>query len=110
MIKCTASNDNGSANEFKALITNVFDTHVTVKLMRHMKDTTWTFPDIENIESVLVDGEEIMVKAMQLFGRNIWVWPTIEDLYVIESKTLRRFVLALNLLVPCELPSISFNC
>ena len=33
--------------------------------MRHMKDTTWTYPDIEDIESLLVDGEEIMVKAMQ---------------------------------------------
>ena len=46
------------------MITNVFDTHLTVKLMRNMKDTTWTFPDIEDIESLLVDGEEIMVKAM----------------------------------------------
>ena len=46
--------ENGGVNLFRAFIMSVFDTHVIVKLMRHVKDTTWKFPDIDDLESVAI--------------------------------------------------------
>ena len=54
-----------------ALITNVFDTHVSVKLMRHIRETTWKFPDIDDVESVPISDIIRSFEVPSLAGRSL---------------------------------------